>query len=81
MENNENHHFENLKNVFRILGKFQKETHKTQQSISKYFKKKNLPDSTIAELAEALNVDEKVIRKNILKTKLEKIIASIKKKK
>ena len=81
MENNENHHGENLKNVFRILGKFQKETNKTQQSISKYFKKKTLPDSIIAELADELGVEEKAIKKNILKTRIDKIIASIKKKK
>ena len=54
---------------------------KTQQSISKYFKKETLPDDTIAELSEALGVKEEVIKTNILKTKLEELITSIKKKK
>ena len=85
MENYENHHGENLKTVLQILGVpqryFKDANIKTQQSISKYFKKKTLPDSTITELSVALGIEEKVIKKNILKPKIDKIIASIQKKK
>ncbi len=84
MKNENNHHGRNLKFLLQILGYPQRyianKLNKKQQSISKFFKKSVLPDATITEIADTIEIDEKLIRENILEKEINQVILTHRKK-